>query len=310
MRQRLEYNNTTNPGGLPAILLARLPHQLVDVLLLMESHRQPEEMETHSLPAFVLYWLLFVVDAEKAANMIFRHFYLKEADWQPNSSKQMIRLFEEQGISRRLPGLELLDVARDEIQGGTHQLRGWGERFATLDADKDHLTGDALRVLSTNGELIRRALLWLQREYLAGRFPDYDPTSSRDEDLPIDLDHLIPHMKFGEDWRHQQKCLSFSDEKENFRHLRGTAGNSLGNFRWLDASDNRSRQANKLENSEGERDIIENVPDWNALIEKNPWAEDDVANFQKMIDLRTIAIYEHLLIAGGLKDFVTESDKN
>jgi hypothetical protein len=185
-------------------------------------------------------------------------------------------------------------------------LRTWGDRFGVLDANKAHPTGDALRVLSTNGELIRRALLWLQRGYLTGRFPDYDPTSSRDEDLPIDLDHLIPHTKFGEDWRNQQKCLSFPDETENFRHLRGTVGNSLGNYRWLDASDNRSRQANKIEVSEGERDIIENVPDWNTLIETNPWSENDVAAFQKIIDLRTITIYEHLLITGGVKAFVTE----
>ncbi len=306
IRRRLEYDQTTNPGGLPVILLARLPHQLVDVLLLMESHRQPQEKHVHYLPAFVLYWLLFVVDAEKAANIIFRRFCLKEADWQPGPDKQLIHLFEEHGVSRRLPSLELLGEVRDEIRGGSHLLRDWGERFGILDTNKNHPTGDALRVLSTNGELIRRTLLWLQREYLAGRFPDYDPTSGRDEDLPIDLDHLIPHTKFGEDWRHQQKCLSFSDEKENFRHLRGTVGNSLGNYRWLDASDNRSRQANKIENSEGERDIIEEVADWNALIGKNPWNENDVAAFQKVIDLRTITIYEHLLAVGGLKDFVTE----
>ena len=306
IRERLEYNQTTTPGGLPVILLARLPHQLVDVLLLMESHCPPKEGEAHFLPAFVLYWLLFIVDSEKAANIIFRRYCLKEADWQPGSDKQLIRLFEEQGVSRRLPGLELLGEVRGEIHHGTHLLRAWGDRFAVLDANKDHPTGDALRVLSTNGELIRRALLWLQREYLTGRFPDYDPTSSRDEDLPIDLDHLIPHTKFGEDWRHQQKCLSFSDETENFRHLRGTVGNSLGNYRWLDASDNRSRQANRIEDGEGERDIIENVPDWNALIDKYPWSEDDVAAFQKMIDFRTIQIYEHLLIKGRLKVFVTQ----
>jgi hypothetical protein len=155
-------------------------------------------------------------------------------------------------------------------------------------------------------KLIRRVLLWLQRDYLAGRFPDYDPTSSRDEDLPIDLDHLIPNSKFGFDWRSRTSSLNFDDPNENFRHLRGTVGNSLGNFRWLDASDNRSRQANKINGGEGERDIIMNVSDWNALIGKKSWAEDDVATFQKMIDLRTITIYEHLLITGGLKDFVTE----
>ena len=306
IRQRLEYNKATNPAGLPAILLARLPHQLVDVLLLMESHRQPEEQQEHSVPAFVLYWLLFVVDSEKAANIIFRKFCLKNADWQPASDKNLIRLFEKEGVSRRLPGLEHLDEVRNEIQRGTHLLRNWGERFVTLNANKDHPTGDALRVLSTNSELIRRALLWLQRKYLTARFHDYDPTSSRDEDLPIDLDHLIPHAKFGFNWNSSGSRPDFVDIEDNFYHQRGKVGNSLGNFRWLDASDNRRRQDDKIEDSDGERDFIESVPDWNSIIEKNPWSTDDVAAFQKLIDLRTVTIYKHLLIVGGLKDFVTE----
>lgn len=308
IRHRLVYDKATNPSGLPVILLARLPHQLIDVLILMESHRQPQVEPAAFLPAFVLYWLLFVVDSEKAANIIFRRFCLKEADWQPNSDQNLIRHFEEKGISRRLPGLKLLGEARAEIRRGAHLLRAWGDRFAALDANKDHPIGDALRVLSTNRELIRRALLWLQREYLTGQFPNYDPTSSRDEDLPIDLDHLIPGKRFGDDWRNQQKCLTFADEKENFRHLRGTVGNSLGNFRWLDASDNRRRQDNKIEVGEGERDFIENVPDWNALIEKNPWSEDDVAAFQRLIDLRTLDVYEELLVCGRLEAFIPNSD--
>ena len=176
IRHRLVYDKATNPSGLPVILLARLPHQLIDVLILMESHRQPQVEPAAFLPAFVLYWLLFVVDSEKAANIIFRRFCLKEADWQPNSDQNLIRHFEEKGISRRLPGLKLLGEARAEIRRGAHLLRAWGDRFAALDANKDHPIGDALRVLSTNRELIRRALLWLQREYLTGQFPNYDPT--------------------------------------------------------------------------------------------------------------------------------------
>jgi hypothetical protein len=161
-----------------------------------------------------------------------------------------------------------------------------------------------LRVLSANGELIRRALLWLQREYLAVRFQGYDPTSSRDEDLPTDLDHLIPHTKFGEDWRRQQNRLTFNDENENFRHLRWTVGNSLGNYRWLDASDNRSRHADKIEDGADARDSIADLPAWNALIEKKQWSENDVGAFQRLIDLRSIAVYEKLLDEGRLGAFV------
>jgi hypothetical protein len=313
IRHRLVYDRANNRSGLPVILLARMPHQLVDVLILMESQRTTMEEPLRFLPAFVLYWLLFVIDSEKAADIIFKRFCLNQADWRPNSNQNLIRDFEKKGVSRPLPCLKLLGEARDGIGRGTHLLRSYGERFAELDANKDQSTAETLRALSTNGELIRRTLLWLQREYLSEQFPNYDPTSSRDEDLPIDLDHLIPHTKFGDDWRSQQKRLSFSDDKENFRYLRGTVGNSLGNYRWLDASENRSRQANKIGVWEGEqdfkRDFIKDVRSWNLLIDKTPWSEDDVSEFQKLIDLRTLEVYEELLVSGGLNFFTLNFDE-
>lgn len=308
IRGRLVYDRANNPTGLPVILLARLPHQLVDVLLLMESQRPEVEEPAHLLPAFALYWLLFVSDDEKAANIIFKRFCLKVEAWRPAADKALIRVFEEQGISHRLPCRILLNEAREEILRGNHLLKEWGERFVAFDANKDRPTGGALRMLSTHGELIRRALLWLQREYLSTEFADYDPTSSRDEDLPIDLDHLIPRSTFGEDWRIQQRLLSYVDEQGNFRHRRWTVGNSLGNYRWLDASDNRSRQADDIDEAGGRKHFINEVPRWNALIKKRTWSEDDVAAFQRMIDLRSLTVFETLLVEGRLDLFATDAE--
>jgi hypothetical protein len=308
IRDRLVYDKQVNPCGLPVILLARLPHQLIDVLILMESQSISQEASPNFLSTFVLYWLLFVADSKKAADTIFKRFCLKEAGWNPISDNQLIRYFEEQGISRALPCQKLLGEAREQIVNGTHLLRAWSDRFTALDANKEKPLGDALRRLTTDQELIKRVLLWLQRDYLAEQFPSYDPTSSRDEDLPIDLDHLIPNSKFGANWRRQQKCLSFADEGGNFHYQRGTVGNSLGNFRWLDASDNRSRKANLIEDGAGERYLIKDVSRWNALIEKNPWTEEDVATFQQIIDLRSIAIYEALLVECGLNAFASLAD--
>ena len=310
LRLRLAYHEETNPYGLPAILLARLPHALLDVLLLMETQRQAQDKSTYSLPSFVLYWLLFVADSDKAANVIFKRFCLKEEDLQLKPGQKLIRHFEEQGISRPLPEFKLLEAVRDEIKRGTHRLRNWEERFAVLDASKERRMGDSLRMLSRNGELIRCVLLWLQRKYLSQQYPNYDPTSSRDEDLPIDLDHLIPDKKFGFHWKSKVTGITFEDADENFRNMRGLVGHSLGNFRWLDASDNRSRQADRIEADDAERDYIEEVAKWNLLIEnKTPWTEADVAEFQTRIDLRTVAIYETLLGEGGLSAFTTISDQ-
>ena len=309
IRLQLVYEKTTNPNGLPTMLLARLPHQLIDVLVLMAAHPQKHAESSNLLPAFVLYWLLFVADSEKAADLVFEKFCRKQADWHPNAEQKLIRQFEEKQIARRLPNLLLLDAARKEINDSTtHKLRHWNERFTALDANNEHPCGDALRVLTTHSNLIRCALMWLQRDYLSEHFQSFDPTSARDEDLPIDLDHLIPNSKFGFNWSHRETSLGFSDEKENFRYQRGTVGNSLGNYRWLDASVNRSRQAKPIEDADAERDTIYDVSAWNTLIGKTQWAQDEVNAFQKMIDLRSIELCGKLLSESGLAAFAMSAD--
>ena len=79
IRQRLVYDEKANPCGLPVRLLADLPHPLIDVLLLLEAHRQLPAEPPHFLPAFVRDWLRCIDDSENAANIIFRRFCQKAA---------------------------------------------------------------------------------------------------------------------------------------------------------------------------------------------------------------------------------------
>lgn len=302
IRDQLTYHQKKNPGGLPVLMLSRLPRQLIEVLLLVES-QQPTAKPV-PLPQTVLYWLLFVVDSEKAANAVFRRFSLRREDWQLDDQQRLIRDLEEQGIAMPLPTREMLQLAKEEIQSGTHILRGWPERFAAMSPESEHPANEALKQLASNRERIRCALLWLQREYLSGCFSDYDPTSNRDEDLPIDLDHLVPQSKFSFHWKKRKKQLGFEPEDENFRWRRGLIGNSMGNFRWLDASGNRRRKDGVIDPAEAERDFIDQIDDWNAIIDKDAWEHEDVAKFQKLIDIRTISIFETLLNEGGLGRFI------
>jgi hypothetical protein len=169
--------------------------------------------------------------------------------------------------------------------------------------------------------------MWLQRDYLAKGFQYYDPTSGRDEDLPVDLDHVIPHSLFGDHWRPQQKRLEGSVDRENFRDERQTVGNSLGNYRWLSASENRRRKAGRL-NAGGKEDVgslqleerqdgydlVSNPAEWNAIIperkEGQCWSTSDIARFQFVIDMRTLELYERLLavIEAVLPDDVMAHD--
>ncbi len=152
IRGRLVYDKNKNPGGLPVMLLARLPHQLVDVLLLMATHKAPsdcESAEPDTLAPFVLHWLLFIGNYDKAANLVFKRYYESDRIISQQSIQDLIQNFEKEGIARVMPFKAQLPQIQEEIEKGNHLLRSWSERFAGLDADGEHKTGDALRVLST-----------------------------------------------------------------------------------------------------------------------------------------------------------------
>ena len=302
-RDLLVYDKSKNPGGLPVLLLARLPHQLVDVLVLMATQwdqRRSGVAEPNMLAPFVLHWLLFVSDYDKAANLVFKRYRESGCIAGRSSVQVLIREFEKAEIARAMPYRAQLPPIRAEIENGAHRLRTWAERFAGLDADGDRKSGDALRTLATDNELIKRALMWLQRDYLANNFRHFDPTSNRDEDLPIDLDHLIPASKFGFNWNAEGSRPNFADPEGNFYWQRKPIGNSLGNFRWLDAAENRGRGAGEIKVLENGGDFVNDAKAWNGLIEKARWNETNVADFQRLIDLRTLDIYGELLVNGGL----------
>jgi hypothetical protein len=310
IRHRLAYHKTTNPGGLPTMLLARLPHQLVDVLLLLQSPTdldQSKNSELDLLAPFVLHWLLFVTDSDRAAELVFKRHRAQHMSGDRCSLPVLVQEFEKAGISLLLPNKDKLPLLCDEIGKSNHRLRSLPERFASLDADHELKTGDALRGLSGDREKIKRALLWLQRDYLAVNYPNFDPTSTRDEDLPIDLDHLIPSSKFGFHWKSRDSFIEFADLDKNFRWHRGVVGNSLGNYRWLDASVNRSRGDGVIEALDNGADFIADVSAWESLRKKKPWDINDAAEFQTLIDLRTVAIFEKLLIEGRLELISSDS---
>jgi hypothetical protein len=318
IRKALAYHSKDHPSGIPPVLLARLPRELVDVLILFGVKRGAEppwrKDESALLTSFALYWLLFVSDDAKAAWQAYLQ--VKEDEWR--LSVQTIRFLihdlEENGIAHYVPRLEQFPALRAGVERALTcpHIRTWNERFTEIDAGEEHKPGEALRVLSTKEELIKRALMWLQRSYIAGAF-DYDPTSGRDEDLPVDLDHIVPNSVFGFDWRSREArlgadVLSNALVLENFRWQRSFVGNSLGNFRWVDASSNRRRGNRSYVplDTEGD-DFVDNPEDWNSLIPddaKRPWGECEIGKFQYLVDLRTLDLYKRLILEGGLSPLV------
>lgn len=309
LRDALAYDNTKNPTGLPAILLARLPNGLVDVLLLFSVKKKSEAWlpaDGKLLIAFVLHWLFFVGQDDKAAWEAYRQAKNNEWCFGRESVGKLIADFQREDTSNPLPSHEQIAKLRRRVDERPQNLNAWAERFTGADDDK-HRPGDALRNLSTNREKIMRALLWLQRGYISERFPNYDPTSGRDEDLPIDLDHIVPQAAFGFTWSDRKGRLDEAFHTDNFRHQRSLVGNSLGNFRWISSTENRSRQHGKFESLGAEVDFVTGSDDeWNSL---NPgvdgsqkqWGKDEVARFQYLIDQRTLYLYERLVKDSGIE---------
>jgi Protein of unknown function DUF262 len=317
LRNGLSYDPTMHSSGLPGMLLACLPRELIDVLLLFSVKRvkdQPwTEVDRDTLCAFVLHWLLFVADDSGAAWCTFQ--LAKDEKWSfsKHSVCSLLETFEKDGIARFLPRRTDLSKLRDQVNEGSHRLRHWVERFTAADADHEvGKPGDALRVLSTDRARIKRSLMWLQRCYIECNFQNYDPTSDRDDDLPIDLDHIIPGGIFDFDWRYREARLEKKAITEEFRWQRRTVGNSLGNFRWLDASENRSKGMGPndgfLKGGEGftrSEDLVSNPWEWNSIIplegQTQYWSQNNIATFQRIIDLRTLDLFENLLTQGGIE---------
>jgi len=322
VREALSFDKKNNPKGLPSMLLARLPHELVDVLILFavkQSHINLswKEDDRGMLCSFTLYWLLFVRNHEKAAWRAFQHTRNEEWSFGQIAIYKLISEFEEHGIANFIPRQDDLEKLQNEVicevvkEGDV--LRSWVDRFKAADLDGDHKPGEALRALSTNRELIQRALMWLQRNYIVENYSNYDPTSDRDDDLPIDLDHIIPHDLFGFHWtdrtnRLQQDIITDDAISANFRWQRDLVGNSLGNYRWLDSRRNRARGKGAFEPIEDNADFVSNPDDWNKIIPNDTknqrWSKDNIASFQRLIDLRTLDLYEKILIESGIKNIL------
>jgi hypothetical protein len=316
LRDALSYDSGKKSNGLPVTLLAFLPRELIDVLLLFaikQGADQPwTEEHRHTLCAFVLYWLVFVADDGEAAWYAFQCARDERWTFSKETVTRLVAVYEKEGTARCLPRLDELTKLRKQVNEGDYHLRAWAERFTAADTDRAIAKpGEALRVMSTDRNRIKRALMWIQRQYIESNYPNYDPTSDRDDDLPIDLDHIVPWNIFDFDWRQRETRLEKDAISDEFRWLRKVVGNSIGNFRWLDASENRRLGKGKKEWTEECGGLILNGEEWNSIIpsgdDHKPWSLRDVALFQQLIDSRTIALYEELLVGGGIDSILPKN---
>jgi hypothetical protein len=107
VRQALSYKDDAQPKGLPDVLLARLPRELIDVLILFAAKLGVEE-DWHrdireTLCAFVLHWLLFVRNDANAAWGAFKHAANEEWAFTGTSIRKLVAEYEKDGVASPIP---------------------------------------------------------------------------------------------------------------------------------------------------------------------------------------------------------------
>jgi len=337
----LSYNQDSNKTGIPKVMLVELPHQLIQVLtywIELAKKSSPDLKDDDftdgrvrsDVIRFCLFWYL-CGNNDKAARQAFR--VLHERDKQ-------------QGINVLLggfPGRHLYDALTAEGRDrcalslvrpnafrryGTHeateQWRSWKARFEREDFEEPTKTEASTRDLfrtwwGSGGKM----LLWLQRQYLALEFKDYDPSTDRDDEKPYDLDHIQPKAAFDFHWNGMMEMF---DEplidlyQTSFYYGRDQLGNSIGNYRWIGSSVNRSN---------GDMNILEklnlktfeashadlwinsafNIGDetvrqtWSVAGGEGKWSATRLLAFQQAVEERAMWLYEEFWRSAGFDEW-------
>lgn len=322
VRDLLEYapascpTGRPNPNGLPRVGLVELPSDLWQVLLFwavqgLRGGRQPADLAPaqDELVRFALFWQLCVTSGDRPSTRAFR--VLQEnKDPTHFPGAHLYRLLtgalEQEGCA--LPLVDADTVRRHLVADPPSPVwRSWKERFAPEGAPNGYMD-----LASTWWRAGNRMLPWLQRPYVAGAFPHYDPLSDRDEDLPYDVDHLCPKADWGANWlglSSRVVCDQAARDAMGDRSRRWLLGDGIGNKRIIDASQNRSDGdqplAKKLpalalpsaddKQAQLEISVIEtgDAALWLASSGSGgSWDEARLAAFQSAVERRAAQLYE------------------
>lgn len=165
-------------------------------------------------------------------------------------------------------------------------------------------------------------LIWFQRKWIFdkcgkdGEFSEFKPLAGQDEDnVPYDFDHLVPQSN----WSSLQSVTTKLTDTLKFNDLwpRRTLGNSIGNYRVLSATENRSRGDEPLEseflmNIEIWKDSACPLKDneiefWNVASPKENcllWDDKRVLAFQNAVETRVLNLYERYCEEATFKDWM------
>jgi len=233
-----------NRLGFPRVMRTTLSLQLVQVLLfwiflVRETAEGAEALDNFREDAirFALFWRLCVWNEDKASTHCFELLRSKALSVGPALPDLYRDLLTKDYVVPLASPKEMEDYGQ---HGSSPNWLREEDRFPK----KDQAPVDLYRTWwCSRGNF----LMWLQRDYLEAQFQDFDPAAGREDDVPYDLDHMCPAADWARNWTtfeaalRDANCLS-KDEIKSMRQARSVLGNSIGNFRLIDASKNRGDQ--------------------------------------------------------------------
>ena len=325
-----------DPRSLPPLLVASLRPELLRVLIhwaVLTGGRPDAAVLDASarsdIVRFALFWHFCVTDPGKAARHAMRCI---AQEMKPGKSDAAFpwKPLVEALVGEDPSAVGLVHPSRVEAYG-KHQkpssaLRGWNERF-------DRVVKEESSDLPAQ-QLFRRwweatdLLLWLQRAYLQREFKDYDPTSEREEDKPVDLDHIQPKAAFDFHFGGAERRFEAAVTKEDraaFHRGRWLLGNSIGNYRWVSSSVNRSDGDCPVAEKLAVDDAVPPVPPRLSFADCNidpgsrelwkrasgptggQWSADRIESWQQVVEERAVWLYWELWQDAGFDAWFSDT---
>jgi hypothetical protein len=315
--------------GLPRAAMPLLGKELLQVLLfwMLRKNLSPIKEEAFlnsrdEIVRFVLFWILCVKDPAKASHQAFK-FLMKYPDAELFPGKALYGKLTGINTGQDAVALKLFSPEKLPVwEKSEHILRTWEERFDAKGKEKG-----PYELYLQFWEKRKRLLLWLQRSYVQDKFSGYDPIAGRDEAKPYDYDHICPQQNWSDLSRSVRRDALTEKPRKRFENLwaRRLLGNSIGNYRILDSSENRHDQDDspRKKLALGEHgEVVQSNP---VLIDSaidfedvqlwrdasgednagNKWDDARLNAFQEAVERRSISLYRRFF--NGLKFDIWEA---
>jgi hypothetical protein len=316
----LRYDKDNNKCGLPLHAYPLLQRSLIQVLLrwirlAKQSSDDCDQVYSDSkaeILRFVMFWQLCVTDKEKASKFAYEKLSLSTKIF-PGVEIYLYLLDKRVAIPlvspKQISSIKGLAFSPEGVR-----LRGWKRFERRVDEKEQQMVDLYSRWWNNNVGYKHTLLLWLQRQLVNETFSG-NPVAGRDEETPYDYDHICPKDHWA-DWtgtRGENRFIDFFECEDDRDYSR--IGNSIGNIRVLDSSENRRLGSKspyeklRLEDNDVEKELLQSavaldqVTFWSDCSGKKDidghwinaercWDLPRVQAFQSAVEHRTFDLYQ------------------